>query len=279
MATPSGSPYQTPQQARGAPGAAPGQKVPPAPGASPQGGTTSLPQHLQSPGIAPGGSPYMPGGGAGTPAPGAPGGSTPGATPPPVPASTPPGAVPPPPPPPTTPTAPPVPAAPPAPGHNTGGPDDLNIENAAHTQQMGGDLFKQLMEMLNNPSRYGAAEAQKTRDQGMQRLKDEQTIAMDKATANAAGRGVYNGTPLTNSLGDIGQQFIRGSADLETNIERDQAQQYQNDRNSAIQAIFGYGDRQNQQSQWQQDLWLRIQQMLGQGGPQYPANTTPPIPQ
>lgn len=258
-----------PVPTNGSPYTAQPAQRPPAPGQSPQGGTTSLPQHLQTPG--------QPGGGTGAGGWQVGGGGAPGNPPP---ASTPPGTVPPAPPAPGSgPVVPPAPpAAAPAPGSNTGGPDDVAIETANHNKQMSADLYKHLMEMLNNPSRYGAEEAQKTRDQGMQQLKDTQTLAMDKATANAASRGVYHGSPLTNSLGDIGQQFIRGSADLETNIERDQAQHWQEDRKSAMDAIFGYGNQQRLDQQQQNDLWTKLLELGYVGGPQYPGNSGPPMP-
>jgi hypothetical protein len=144
---------------------------------------------------------------------------------------------------------------------------------------MGDELYKQLMEMLHNPSRYGAEQAQATRTQGYQKLDDERKLAEDRATADAAKRGVYHGTPLTNSLGDIGERYLRGGADLETNIDRDQAQNFQNDRMNALKMIFEYGANQRLDKKQQDDLWLELLRLGYVGGPDMPnPSSQVPIP-
>lgn len=235
-------------------------KVMPAPGASPQGGTTSLPQMLQSmmPPSSPGIGGGMPGakvpGGANLSNPAGPGaapgsGAMPGGTGPmaPPPASTPPGTVPPPPP-----VAPPVAPTPPA-----AAPPDKN-------QVMGNDLYDELLKMFHNPSRYDEAGARTT---GMHALQDEQTIARDRATADAANRGVFYGSPLTNSYGNIDDRFLRETGDLESKIAQDKASNFQNDRTSALDAIFKYGGMQQLDKQHQDDLWLELLKAGYIGGP------------
>ena len=102
------------------------------------------------------------------------------------------------------------------------------------------------MTMLDNPSAYGADQVDAARKQGYQKLDDTRKLMQDQAIADASRRGVYNGTPLTNSLGNIDAQYMRDATDLETNLSRDQAQRYQQDRLGAINAILGYGQQQQQ---------------------------------
>ena len=271
---PNGNRQITPQQPGVAKVTNPAQPVvqrPPAPGQSPQGGTTSLPQHLQSPnraGASPTDGAATRGGGK---LPGAPGTTMPGAPAPaaPVPANIPPGAVPPPPPPPAA----PAPAGPP------GAPA---AEGAAEPRkQMGDTLFQKLMEMLTKPQAAfdGSKEAEGMRSQGYAKLDDERRLAEDRAKADAAKRGVFYGSPLTNSLGDIGERYLRGGADLETNIQRDMGrrgqefqQQQQENQRRAIETIFGYGDRQRMDQKQQDDLWLKLLELGYVGGPQMPNN-------
>lgn len=266
------------QPGAGSPYAKP--KLPPAPGASPQGGTTSLPQHLAtSPSnnipLA-GGNPYSVGGKTLTPTPGggAPmgGGGSPYVPPAPpaapVPASQPPATVPPAPP--ATPQVSMDPGAVPGPLGATPG----------NNQKMGDELFKQLMEMLKNPSRNSAAEVDLARSQGRDALRQELTQQEDRARADAGNRGVYYGTPLTNTLGDIGQQYARKLTDLESNLELDQARNYQQDRLAALNAIFQYGQGQQNAQNSQNDLWIRLMQLGLLDGPQYPGvSNTIPMPQ
>lgn len=250
-------------------------KPPPAPGASPVGGTTSLPQHLQPP--APTTRPVTEqrtpapatGGGAASPYPGVNNGSPQLA---PVPTTPPPGTVPPPPP---APAPAPV-ATQPAPG---GTEPVLKDEAAGNQTKMGDELFKQLMDLLTRQGSTwdGTKEAEGLRSQGYAKLDDERRLAEDRAKADAAARGVFNGSPLTNSLGDIGERYLRGGADLETNIQRDmgqrgeawQQQELENKRR-AIEMIFGYGDRQQQQGQFDDELWIRLMELGLVGGPQMP---------
>lgn len=213
---------------------------PPAPGASPKGGTTSLPQALQSPSAMPG---QAVGGGIGGTTPGGSGGAmgAPPAAAPPVPASTPPGAVPPAPPP----SGPAASTSPPAAG-------------AADPQkQMGDALFHKLMEMISNPSRYGEA-TDSARAQSMQKLSDERQKSTDHMNADMAGRGLFNSSRASTSLGDIESQFLRGQGDMEAGLVKDEAAHRNEDLQTTLNAIFGYGDRQRMDSHEQNDLLMQL---------------------
>lgn len=262
----------------------------PAPGASPKGGTTSLPPYLQ--GIF---EPKQNQGNllsaasqqstagmtkASGAAPGQGWGTTPGQQQP-TPASQPPG---------TVPGAPPAtgPAIPPSPvpGATPTGTPGASVPGTAATPtgadqnaQMHDALFKQLMERITNPSRYDSAAVSSERQQGMQNLQDQRKIGENNAIADAARRGVYNGTPLTTSLGDIGTQYQRGLGEMEAKITQDTAARHNQDLNDAMNAIFTYGNAQLLSQQQQNDLWLAILNAGYGGGPGMPgASTQLPLP-
>lgn len=264
----------------------PAPKVAPAPGTSPVGGTTGLPQYLAPNATATkiGGammnatSPQRPTGlqtglvnpGSSTPnnpfnhpvagATQQPGGVTP---PPPVPASVPAGAVPPPPP-----AAPPQPPAPPAAPGADGPPVDPEAERK--NKEMHDTLWQKLMDSLNNPSRYGEA-LNAQRIIGTNKLKDEATLSRDRVRDDAMSRGVYYGTPLTNSLGNVEERYNRGLADMEGGLQADYAKNYQQDRLSAIQSLMQYGQLQQNGTQMDNDLWIRLMELANQGAPQMPS--------
>lgn len=230
-------------------------KKPPAPGQSPIGGTTSLPQNLQTPqagqtnkalGMQQSGGM----GGIGGATPGSTGATAPMAPAAPVPASLPPGSVPPAPPPPAAATPPGAPATPPG-GVNAQGrnPEDQATHDAS---------YKLLMEMISNPSRYDEEGARTT---GMHHLQDEQKVARDRAAADAAGHGVFNGTPLTNEYGNISDRYLQQTGDLESKIAQDKASNFQNDRMQAMNAIFGYGTQQRLSQDQQNQLWMKMMEM------------------
>lgn len=57
-----------------------------------------------------------------------------------------------------------------------------------------------------------------------QDLTDEKNAALANATTDAAARGVYYGTPLTTSKGDIETQFLRGLGQLQAGMFQNQQQ-------------------------------------------------------
>lgn len=264
------APYNTSQ------GQKPVYKAPPAPGASPKGGTTSLPQALQSI-LTPNPAKAQPQGGGWGSMPGSSGATGP------TPASQPPGTVPSAPPAappagtgPGVPPAPQVDASHPAgPGATVPGQSGAPGENAA----MHDALYQQLMERIKNPSSYDSAAVSAERQQGTQHLQDERKLSEDRAKAEAAGRGMYNSTGLNTSLGDIGTQYNKGLGEMEAKITEDKAQRHNQDMNDAMNAIFTYGNAQLLSQQQQNDLWLAILNAGYAGGPGMPgASTQLPLP-
>lgn len=55
-----------------------------------------------------------------------------------------------------------------------------------------------------------------------QDLEDQRRSAMADTTSNAAARGVYYGSPLTTSQGDIQTQYLRGLGTLQANMLQNQ---------------------------------------------------------
>lgn len=54
-------------------------------------------------------------------------------------------------------------------------------------------------------------------------LEDKRKTAMSNADADASARGVYYGTPLTTSHGDIQTEFLRGLGTLQANMLQNEA--------------------------------------------------------
>jgi hypothetical protein len=71
------------------------------------------------------------------------------------------------------------------------------------------------------------------------------------AIGDAAKRGVYYGTPLTNSMGDIRERFIGRQADSQNALLKQIADSKQEDQNNAIGNVFKYGEGENANQQTQ----------------------------
>lgn len=72
-------------------------------------------------------------------------------------------------------------------------------------------------------------------------LQDQATLLKSQATSGAAARGVYYGTPLTTSLGDIDTEYLKGLGTLDAQLadsqQRNELTRYQ----MAIQLLNGAG--------------------------------------
>lgn len=223
-----------------------------------------------------GGMPWQVGGagGTGAPTPNAPGGSTPGATPPP--AANPPAPAP-------APAAPPAaapPAQPPAPNMDPAAP---TIE-AGHTGQAApgspidvsnfqGVLEQILGQSMGGGGRYGNDLIKNMMQQNTQRNNDLRKTETDQATADAASRGVYYGSPLTNSLGDISERYVTRQGEAQNQLLQQIADAQATDQQNAVGNIFNYGQGQQQNSAQQMNLMLALAQLGMMGGPTIPGAT------
>ena len=136
------------------------------------------------------------------------------------------------------------------------------------------DLGRVLEEQMGNPSRYGATEVQNAYRFMQQDLQDQANTARSSATADAARRGVYYGSPLTTSLGDIETQYQRGLGGLASSLAMDQARTYGEDQNRAIGNVFRFGENQQSQDRFRANLGLDTARLGYQNAPNWNAMAT-----
>lgn len=108
-------------------------------------------------------------------------------------------------------------------------------------QDISTNLGNDINNQLQNPSRFDLPQVQQAYNFFKQDLQDQARLAGSNAIADANARGVYYGSPLTTSLGDINTQLQRGLGALATNIGLEQAQTQGQDLNSAIQNGMNFG--------------------------------------
>jgi hypothetical protein len=101
-----------------------------------------------------------------------------------------------------------------------------------------GDVLSQ---HLADPSRFDLPEVQKAYDFFKTDLTNQAKLADAQATGDASARGVYYGSPLTTSLGDISTQLQRGLGALSTNIGLEQAQTQGQDLTAALAQGLQFG--------------------------------------
>lgn len=108
---------------------------------------------------------------------------------------------------------------------------------------VGGMTQQQVMEMLQNPSRYGASEVGKAYDVLNNRLTQSGNADKQRIDEEMASRGLFASTTAGGRLGDLASNLNRQRADFATELGIDQARNFQGDRTSAINAALGYGDQ------------------------------------
>lgn len=94
---------------------------------------------------------------------------------------------------------------------------------------------------LARPSRFDLPVVQESFDFLSQDLEDEARRAESQAVADAARRGVFFGSPLTTSLGDISERLQRGRAGLATDLLLEQARTAGGDVSNAIAQALQFG--------------------------------------
>src|SRR6266850_439405 len=143
------------------------------------------------------------------------------------------------------------------------------VNPAPNQAGQGSDALANLGDVLSNhlanPSRFDLPEVKKAYDFFSQDLKDQARLAGSNAITDASARGVYYGSPLTTSLGDINTQLQRGLGALSTNIGLEQAQTQGQDLSNAIgQGMqFGQLGMQGQQNAFNNALNMA---QFGEGG-------------
>ena len=127
--------------------------------------------------------------------------------------------------------------------------------------------FGQFLEQMMGGNRYTDPQIAQMRTQSTNRLDDIRRQEEDRAKVDAARRGVYYGSPLTNSMGDISERYVRGIADSETDLMRYVADANANDRQSNIGNIFKYAQGELDNQTTQASILEKLAQLGMQGGP------------
>lgn len=114
----------------------------------------------------------------------------------------------------------------------TGAPGDV----APPKGLLGGYAGKQL-EKKSPITPAGAQPAITPYEFGKGELERERDKALSGAIADASARGVYYGTPLTTSQGDINAEFQRGLGQFTSNLMQDEQQNELHRMNLAMQLL------------------------------------------
>jgi hypothetical protein len=125
-----------------------------------------------------------------------------------------------------------------------------------------GGLGGLLERQLGNPSRFGLPQVQQAFDFLSGELQRGAQGAEQRAITDAQQRGVFFGSPLTTSLGDIATELQRGQGNLASTLALAQAQTGGQDLNAAIANAFRFGENQLGAQQFAGQLGLNA---LGQG--------------
>lgn len=150
----------------------------------------------------------------------------------------------------------------PAPQAN-GQPGAVGLENLRAVLERG----------LANNSRYSGDLITRLQDQMSGNLNDERRMAEDRAKADASARGVYYGSPLTTSLGDIGERYLKAQSSGQTDLLKQIADANATDKQSSIDNVFRFGQGEQDSVNSQNDLLTRIADLGLRGGPTIPGAT------
>jgi hypothetical protein len=131
-------------------------------------------------------------------------------------------------------------------------------------------LQQVIEQMLGQPGAYDSPLIQQLRESGMHNLEDLRRTEEDRLRGDAASRGVYRGSGLSNSLGDLSERYVRGAQDLEADLLEKAANSHQQGLGQAIQSAFGYEQGQQQYNQQQIQLLTTMAQLGMLGGPNIP---------
>jgi hypothetical protein len=120
---------------------------------------------------------------------------------------------------------------------------------------------------VGGQGRYGNDLIQHMEDQFTRNNTDLRKQEETSAIGDAAKRGVYYGSPLTNSMGDIRERFIGRQADSQNALLKQIADAKQEDQNTAINNIFHYGEGENANQQTQSSILTALANLGMAGGP------------
>lgn len=116
--------------------------------------------------------------------------------------------------------------------------------NPTQESPVNAGMLQQIMQGLQNPSRYGAPQAQQTFDLLNRGLTQQGSADKQRIDEDMARRGIYASTTAGGRLGDLASNLNQQRSDFATQVALDQAKNYQGDRASAIAQALGYGGQQ-----------------------------------
>lgn len=116
--------------------------------------------------------------------------------------------------------------------------------NPQQNNQIDEGLQSQILNSLGQPSRYDSSVVQNSFNAMNQRLGQEFDLQRQGINEDAARRGVYFSTGAVGRLGDVATRQAQAQSDLATNLLREQANTYGQDRNAAVAQALGYGGQQ-----------------------------------
>ncbi len=136
------------------------------------------------------------------------------------------------------------------------------------TQAVGLEGLGGLIErQLANPSRFDDETFKQVFGFAKGELERDRDAALDAATADAQARGVFFGSPLTTSRGDIQSEFGRGLGALGSNLLLEQARTGGQDQQAAIANAFRFGENQLGADQFAAQLGLGTAGLGFEGAP------------
>jgi len=130
-----------------------------------------------------------------------------------------------------------------------------------------GNLGGLIERQLANPSAFGSSQVQDAFKGLVGQLDESAETANQRAIADAQSRGVFFGSPLTTSQGDIATQLQDAKGNLATQLLLNQAQTFGQDQNAAIGNAFRFGENQLGADQFAASLGLQSFGAGNQGAP------------
>lgn len=97
---------------------------------------------------------------------------------------------------------------------------------------------------LQNPSRYDSSLVRDSFNSMDRQLGAQFDVDRQKINEDAARRGLYYSSDVSGRLGDVASNQANARRDIATNLLREQANTFGQDRSSAIGAAMGYGGQQ-----------------------------------
>jgi len=123
---------------------------------------------------------------------------------------------------------------------NTPAPQPYSGQPYQNGSPFNGALTQKLLDLIGNPSRFGADQAEQTFDRLNKRLSQNYDLQRSDIKSEMARRGLLSSTVYGGKLGDLATNQAQAQSDLASSIAQAQADTYGQDLARAIQAAMGY---------------------------------------